>query len=70
MAGGKLDRRPEELNSLGGLIFLEDSVSHQPFLVDTGAAVSVYPHHSSKAATGPPLVGADGKSIAAWCPKS
>jgi hypothetical protein len=66
MAGGKLDRRPEELNSLGGLIFLEDSVSRQPFLVDTGAAVSVYPHHSSKAATGPPLVGADGKSIAAW----
>ena len=39
--GGKLGRRRGQLNALGGLIFLQDSVSKQQFLVDTGAAVSV-----------------------------
>ena len=63
---GKLVRRPSELNSLGGLVFLKDSVSNQQFLVDTGAAVSVFPHKSSESSSGPPLVGADGKSIASW----
>ena len=63
---GKLDRRPKGLNSLGGLVFLQDSVSKQNFLVDTGAAVSVFPHKSGEASTGPALVGADGKNIASW----
>jgi hypothetical protein len=64
--GGKLDRRRGQLNPLGGLIFLQDSVSKQQFLVDTGAAVSVFPHRSSAATSGPLLAGADGKPISAW----
>ena len=63
---GKLGRRRGQLNALGGLIFLQDSVSHQQFLVDTGAAVSVFPHRSSAASSGPLLSGADGKPISAW----
>jgi hypothetical protein len=64
--GGKLGRRRGQLNALGGLIFLQDSVSKQQFLVDTGAAVSVFPHRSSAATSGPLLTGADGKPISAW----
>jgi hypothetical protein len=63
---GKLGRRREQLNALGSLIFLQDSVSKQQFLVDTGAAVSVLPHRSSAASSGPLLSGADGKPISAW----
>jgi hypothetical protein len=40
--------------------------SEQRFLVDTGAAVSVFPHRSSAAPSGPPLTGADGRSIPSW----
>jgi hypothetical protein len=49
-----------ELNALGGggMIFLKDDESKQQFLVDTGAAFSVFPHRS-----GPPLSGADEKEI-------
>jgi hypothetical protein len=64
--GGKLGRRRGQLNALSGLIFLQDSVSKQQFLVDTGAAVSVFPHRSSAASSGPLLSGADGKPISAW----
>ncbi len=64
--GGKLGRRRGQLNALGGLIFLQDSVSKQQFLVDTGAAVSVFPPRSSAATSGPLLAGADGKPISAW----
>ncbi len=63
---GKLGRRRGQLNALGGLIFLQDSVSKQQFLVDTGAAVPVFPHRSSAATSGPLLAGADGKPISAW----
>ncbi len=63
---GKLGRRRGQLNALGGLIFLQDSVSKQQFHVDTGAAVSVFPHRSSAATSGPLLAGADGKPISAW----
>jgi hypothetical protein len=64
--GGKLGRRRGQLNALGGLIFLQDSVSKQQFLVDTGATVSVFPHRSSATTSGPLLAGADGKPISAW----
>ncbi len=64
--GGKLGCRRGQLNALGDLIFLQDSVSKQQFLVDTGAAVSVFPHRSSAANSGPLLAGADGKPISAW----
>jgi hypothetical protein len=63
---GKLGRRRGQLNALGGLIYLQDSLSKQQFLVDTGAAVSVFPHRSSAASSGPLLSGADGKPISAW----
>jgi hypothetical protein len=53
-------------NALGGLLFLQDSVSKQQFLADTGAAVSVFPHWSPAASSGPLLSGADGKPISAW----
>jgi hypothetical protein len=63
---GKLGRRRGQLNALGGLIFLQDSISKKQFLVDTGAAASVFPHRSSAATSGPLLSGADGKPISAW----
>ena len=63
---GKLGHRRGQLNALGGLIFLQDSISKKQFLVDTGAAVSVFPHRSSAATSGPMLAGADGKPISAW----
>jgi len=63
---GKLGRRRRQVNALGGLIFLQDTSSQQKFLVDTGAAVSVFPHRSSASPSGPLLTGADGKPISSW----
>ena len=63
---GKLDCRRGQVNALGGLVFLQDSKTKQNFLVDTGAAVSVLPPTSSEPSSGPPLSGADGKSIPSW----
>jgi hypothetical protein len=62
---GKLGRR-EQINALGGLVYLQDTESKQKFLVDTGAAVSVLPHNSRAPSSGTPLTGADGKSIPSW----
>ena len=64
LVGKRVSRR--ELNTLGGLIFLEEDDTKQQFLVDTGAAVSVLPHRSTAPATGPALAGADGKGIPSW----
>ena len=64
--GGKLGRRREQINALGGLVYLQDTDSKQKFLVDTGAAVSVLPHTSRAPSSGTPLIGADGKSIPSW----
>jgi cleavage and polyadenylation specificity factor subunit 1 len=66
LPGGKLERRPADVNSLGGLVFLKDETSGKEFLVDTGAAVSVLPHKSPAPPSGPPLVAADGRGIASW----
>ncbi len=63
---GKLGRRREQINALGGLVYLQDTDSKQKFLVDTGAAVSVLPHTSRAPSSGTPLIGADGKSIPSW----
>ena len=47
-------------------------ITNTKFLVDTGAAVSVLPHHGSSAAaaaaahTTAALTGADGRSIPSW----
>ena len=48
------------------IIFLHDAISGRHFLVDTGAARSVFPHRSSATAEGPRLVGADGRAIPTW----
>jgi hypothetical protein len=63
---GKLGRRRGQVNALGGLVYLQDSSTKQCFLVDRGAAVSVFLHPSSAAPSGPPLTGADGRSIPSW----
>jgi hypothetical protein len=63
---GKLGRRREPICALGGLVYLQDANSKQNFLVDTGAAVSVFLHKSNSPSTGPPLAGADGKPIPSW----
>jgi hypothetical protein len=63
---GKLGRRREQINALGGLVYLQDTDSKQKFLVDTGASVSVLPHTSRAPSSGTPLIGADGKSIPSW----
>jgi hypothetical protein len=63
---GKLDCRRGQINALGGLVYLHDTKTKQKFLVDTGAALSVLPHTSQQPSTGPPLSGADGKSIPSW----
>jgi hypothetical protein len=63
---GKLGRRSGHLNVLGGLVYLQDRTTEQRFLVDTGAAVSVFPHRSAAAPSGPPVTGADGRSIPSW----
>jgi hypothetical protein len=48
------------------MIFLQDNENKQRFLVDTGAAFSVFPHRSQSTPAGPPLSGADGKDIPCW----
>ena len=63
---GKLGRRRGQLKALCGLIYLQDRYTEQRFLVDTGATVSVFPHRSSAAPSGPPLTGVDGRSIPSW----
>ncbi len=62
----KLGRRRGQVNALGGLVYLQDDNSKHTFLVDTGAAVSVLPHKEAAAPSGPPLAGADGKTIPSW----
>jgi hypothetical protein len=62
---GKLGRRGQ-LNALGSLVYLQDRTTEQRFLVDTCAAVSVFPHRSAAAPSGLPLTGADSRSIPSW----
>jgi Reverse transcriptase (RNA-dependent DNA polymerase) len=55
-----------QLNAVGVLIYLKDSVSGGTFLVDTGAAVSVYPHRGSPAAAQSFLSGPGNRPILSW----
>ena len=48
------------------LLYLHDSLSSRRFLVDTGAARSVFPHRSSTPTSGPVLSAADGNVIRSW----
>ena len=50
----------------GQLVYVSDQLSNRRFLVDTGAAYSILPHHSSGQPTGPPLAGPDGCPLACW----
>ena len=64
---GKVGSRREQINALGGLTCLIDSLSGFRVLADNGAAVSVLPHSASpSSASGPALAGADRKGIASW----
>jgi hypothetical protein len=62
--GGKHDHCRR--NTLGGLIYLQDSSSNQCFLADIGATVSVLLHCSTAPSSGIPLTGADRCSIPSW----
>jgi hypothetical protein len=59
-------RRLFQLNAVGVLIYLADSVSSRTFLVDTGAAISVYSHSRPAATTDSFLTGPDNKPIKSW----
>ena len=46
-----------------GLLFLNDEISKDSFLVDTGATLSIVPHNSKVRPSGLILNGANGKPI-------
>ena len=50
----------------GALFYLTDTISGKRFLVDTGAACSILPHHSSQQPSNLKLVAADGRKIPTW----
>ena len=50
----------------GLLLILTDTISKQWFLVDTGSAYSIIPHHSTDPATGPRIMAADRSPIPCW----
>jgi hypothetical protein len=64
---GKLEI-PGRLNAVapGLLVYINDQLTGRRFLVDTGAAFSILPHHSSNPATGQGLVGPSGSPIRCW----
>jgi hypothetical protein len=64
---GKLEI-PGRLNAVapGLLVYINDQLTGWRFLVDTGAAFSILPHHSSDPATGQSLVGPSGSPIRCW----
>ena len=70
-ASGKLSQR-QEVASLpvadnrSSLLYLTDKLSNRRFLVDTGAAVSVFPHSSMEPSSGLPLTAANGNKISSW----
>jgi hypothetical protein len=68
MAGKRPDRRRLfQLNAVGVLIYLADSMTGKSFLVDMGAAVSVHPHSGPAAAAADSfLTGPDNKPIKSW----
>jgi len=50
----------------GALFYLTDTISGRRFLVDTGAACSILPHHSNQPPANLKLVAADGRKIPTW----
>ncbi|MFN9909796.1 MAG: hypothetical protein ACK56F_27380 [bacterium] len=64
---GKLVRRGR-INAVapGRLVHIVDETSQRRFLVDTGAAYSIFPYSSPGKQSGPRLAGADGLHIPCW----
>ena len=64
---GKLGRRGL-LNAVapGQLVTVTDQSTNRRFLIDTGAAYSIFPHHSKDPPNGPSLSGPGGAPIACW----
>jgi hypothetical protein len=52
--------------SPGALVLITDQLSNRRFLVDTGAAFSVFPYTSASSPSGPALAGAAGQPIPCW----
>jgi hypothetical protein len=63
---GKLDGQVLGAIAPGRLIHVLDENSGVKFLIDTGAAFSCLPHHSSATPSGPSIRGPDGRSISVW----
>ena len=64
---GKLIRRGQiSAVAPGRLVHIVDESSSRRFLVDTGAAYSIFPFSSSGKQSGPRLTGADGLHIPCW----
>jgi transposase InsO family protein len=60
-------RRIWQLNAaVGVLIFIKDSATGTVYLVDTGAAVSVFPHRGPPQTASRELLGPDGRHIPSW----
>jgi hypothetical protein len=66
LAGKRAGRGQLNAVAAGHLLHLFDEVSRRRFLVDTGAAYSVFPHKSARESSGPQLTGAGGKPIHYW----
>ncbi len=64
---GKLEA-PGRLNAVapGQLVHVTCQLSSRRFLLDTGAAYSMLPHHSPAVATGPRITGPSGSVIPCW----
>jgi len=67
LVAGKLVRRGR-INAVapGRLVHIVDETSQRRFLVDTGAAYSIFPYSSPGKQSGPCLTGADGLHIPCW----
>jgi hypothetical protein len=61
-------RRRGQLNAVAPrqLFHVVDSLSKRRFLVDTGAAYSIFPHTSPELPSGPALQGPGGQAIPCW----
>ncbi len=67
LMAGELVRRGR-INTVtpGRLVHIVDESTQRRFLVDTGAAYSIFPFSSSGKQSGPRLMGADGLHIPCW----
>jgi hypothetical protein len=65
---GRQRRRQGQLNAIapGQLLHVVDMLTNRRFLVDTGAAYSIFPHVSAQLPSGPALQGPGGQAIPCW----